>query len=242
MKQILLLTTALFWFHNVQGQDVKKLLGTWEIKKFQYSNDANNNKRDTSFRKYKSYTTTNFIVTKIDNRTNITTTSIFGTYEIKDSIYTEKILSVNLESAEMIGLTFSFTLTFENDDIMSAIGSINGMKTSEIWQRLKNNPKPEQLLQGGTESLFDGEIKRLKVPLCVIKNGDKYISLKSDPKIVLTLIGPKDIESLQVVKNEAALKLLGEPGRNGVLIVVLRAGKLASVLELLKLKGVTAAE
>lgn len=138
MKSILTLATALLLFLNVQGQDVKKLQGTWEIKNFQYSNNKNNNEKNTPFRKYKTYTPTNFIVTEIDTRTNVITTSIYGTYTIKDGIYTEKIQNVTQKSAGMIGHSFSFTVAFENDDKIYLTGSFNGMKTSELWVRVKN--------------------------------------------------------------------------------------------------------
>jgi hypothetical protein len=144
MKRILTLAAALFLFLNVQGQDAKKLLGTWEIKSFQYSDDPNNNEKNTPFRKYKTYSPTNFIVTEIDNRTNITTTSIFGTYEIKDGIYTENIRSVSSKSAGMIGHSFSFTLAFEDNDKFLSTGSFNGMKTSELWVRVKNDNETGQ--------------------------------------------------------------------------------------------------
>jgi hypothetical protein len=245
MKRIITLATALFFFINVQGQDLKKILGTWEIKNFQYSNNANNNEKNTPFRKYKTYTPTNFIVTEIDNQTNITTTSIFGTYDIKDGIYTEKILSVNRESAGMIGRTFSFTLTFEDNDKMYSTGSFNGMKTSELWVRIKNGNETEQLLQGkGDGPLLQTAFKEVKIPLCVIKNGDKYLTLKSENEkdMAIKLIDQNDIGTIEVIKNETAVRLFGEAGKNGVVIIGLKEGKLESVLETLKSKGVTTTE
>ncbi len=148
MKRILTLSAALFLFANVQAQDVKKLLGTWEIKNFQYDNHPDNNEKNTRYRKYKTYSPTNFIVTEIDLQTNITTTSIFGTYKIKDGIYTEKIKSVSEKSAGMIGQLFSFTLAFENDDKFLSTGSFNGMKTSELWVRVKDVGENEPSQEG----------------------------------------------------------------------------------------------
>lgn len=243
MKRILTLAATLFLFLQVQAQDVKKLLGTWEIKNFQYSNDANNNEKNTPFRKYKSYTPTNFIVTEIDNRSNITTTSILGTYEIKDGIYTEKVISVNRESAGMIGRTFSFTLTFEDDDKMYSTGSFNGMKTSELWVRVKSGAHTDILLQGkGDGPMLETAFKEVRIPLYVIKNGSKYTTLKTETGSVLHQIGQNEIATIEVIKNETALRLFGEAGKNGVVIIGLKEGRLEPVLKVLKSKGVTITE
>lgn len=244
MKRLLTIAAALLLFLNVQAQDAKKLIGTWQIKNFQYSNDVRNNENNTPFRKYKTYTTTNFVVTEIDNRTNITTTSIFGTYNIKDGVYKEKILSVNRESAGMIGQTFSFTLTFEGNDQMYSTGSFNGMKTSELWTRIKNGGETDLLVKGVGPSMMNGVAKEVKIPLSVIKNGDKYIILKSDndKELVLKQIDQNDIQTIQVLKDESATQAFGESGKNGVIILGLKEGRLAPVLEYLKTKGVTATE
>lgn len=143
MKRILTLSAALLLFCNVQGQEIKKLLGTWEIKQFQYSNHENNNEKHTRYRKYKTYSPTNFIVTEIDTVTKITTTSIFGTYSIKDGVYTEKVKSVTSQSAGMIDQAFSFKLVFDGDDKFSSTGSFNGMKTTELWVRMKEESEAE---------------------------------------------------------------------------------------------------
>ena len=240
MKRILTLATLLLLFFNVQAQDNNKLLGTWEIKNFQYSDNSNNNEKNTPFRKYKSYTPTNFIVTEINSQTNITTTSIFGTYEIKDGIYTEKILSVNRESAGMIGLTFSFTLTFEDNDKMYSTGSFNGMKTAELWYRVKNRADIELSMPSkGPELGLNGQVKEKNPPLFVIKNGDKYINLKlgNEQQTPLRIIEQNDIASIEVVKNQTALSLFGDSGKDGVVIISLKEGKLAPTLEVLKSKG-----
>ena len=245
MKRILTLATLLFLFINVQAQDNTKLLGTWEIKNFQYSNNPNNNENNTPFRKFKSYTSTNFIVTEINNQTNITTTSIFGTYEIKDGIYTETIISVNRESAGMIGRTFSFTLTFEDNDKMYSTGSFNGMKTTELWHRIKNGADTE-LSKGNKDPglRIDGQVKETTPPLFVIKNGDKYINLKvgNEQVVPIRMIEQDDIASIEILKDQTALSLFGESGKYGVVIISLKEGKLAPTLEILKSKGMVVAD
>ena len=248
MKRILSLAAALFLFFTVQAQDATKILGTWKIKSFQYGNHPNNNEWHTSFKKYKSYTPTHFIVIEINAETNVTTTSIFGTYEIKDGIYKEHILNVNRESAGMIGQTFSFTLNFEGNDKMYSTGSFNGMKSSELWERVSKTDV-EQLTQGATQSensqiVFStpsDSIERVaKKPLYVLKGAEKTATLNNTQggESPLSLIPQGDILAIEVLKNATALELYKESGRYGVIIITLKDEKMEEILEAMKAKGI----
>jgi hypothetical protein len=224
MKRILTLTAALFILCSVQAQDFSKLIGTWKIKKFQYDSQSDNAEWHNAVKKYKSYTPTHFTVTEVNLATNVTTTSIFGTYDIKDGVYTEHILHVNKESAPMIGQSFYFALTFEGDDKIRTTGSFNGMKTSELWERVGKNDTPISSIS----------------PLYVIDNGDKYISLKFEntKESPLTLIPQNDILSIEVIKNTNATSLFKERGKNGVIILTLKEETVQETLKLLKSKGI----
>lgn len=93
----------------------------------------------SNFKRYKIFTPTHFTVINVDSKTNITTTSIFGTYTLSENNYTEKILHVNKESSKMIGSEFTFQLKFQGSDLLSQVGGFNGMKTDETWSRIKMN-------------------------------------------------------------------------------------------------------
>lgn len=247
MKRVLMLTTAVLLIVSAQAQDLNKILGTWEIKSFKYGDHPNNNEYHTRFKKYKSYTPTHFIVIEIDARTNVTTTSIFGNYEIKDGIYTESILNVNRESAGMMGQKFSFTLDFEGTDKMHSTGSFNGMKSSELWVRVSNS-NLEKLLQGGkqTESskaelILPGVVdSAATTPLYVLRGAGKTAILKKKQgrQSPLSLIPQGDIATIEVLKNATAIELYKEPGRYGVIIIGLKDEKMEEVLESLKSKGI----
>lgn len=238
MKRILTLTIALFLTWSTQAQDFKKILGTWEIKSFKYGDHPNNNEYHTKFRKYKSYTTTHFTVIEVDAKTNVTTTSIFGNYEIKDGIYTEYILNVNRESAGMMGQKFSFTLDFEGADKMHSTGSFNGMKSSELWVRVpSSNLMQEMELQTPSNSIFTTAPTH---PLYVIINGDKKIILRPSTKkeSVLSFLPQDQITAIEVLKNDTAIKLYDEPGRHGVIIITIKEVKMETLIEQLKAKGI----
>lgn len=224
MKHLFALSIILCLFINVRAQQpISTLSGTWEIKNFIYGNNPNNNEQNTKFKKYKSFTPTHFSVIEVDPKTNITTTSIFGTYTITKGLYIEKILNVNRESSGMIGQTFSFTVTFEGDDKMIQTGSFNGMKTSELWERVKPN---------------DGRVEQTqnKTPLFIINTPTKKIPLKADSAMTspLKAIYQNQIASIEVIKNETAIQLYGEKAKDGVVIITINEQDLDTVLKKLK--------
>ena len=239
MKRLLTFASALLLFLSVQGQDTKTILGTWKIKNFQYGNHPNNNEANTSFKKFKSYTPTHFIVIEIDSKTNVTTTSIFGTYEIKNGIYTEKILNVNRESAGMIGQSFSFTLDFDGNDKMHSTGSFNGMKSSELWVRVSEKDQEAEPMDEEASTLLNPDMTKRK-PLYVIKGNGKtsILNLEKSSESPLSLIPQKDITAIQVLKDATALELYKEPGRYGVIIIEVTDEKVEEILQVLKDKGV----
>lgn len=224
MKYLFALAVVLCLFTNVRGQQpTPTISGTWEIKNFTYGDNPNNNEQNTKFKKYKSFTPTHFTVIEIDPNTNITTTSIFGTYTITNGIYTEKILNVNRESSGMIGQTFSFTIVFEGEDKMMQTGSFNGMKTSELWVRVHS---ADNISMQAPQ----------KKPLYIINTPDKKIPLKIDSTSVspLEAIDQARIASIEVLKNEKAVQLYGEKAKNGVIIITLKEQDLDEVLKKLK--------
>ncbi|WP_214225985.1 hypothetical protein [Pedobacter sp. B4-66] len=224
MKHLFALSIVLCLFINVRAQQpTSTLSGTWEIKNFIYGNNPNNNEQNTKFKKYKSFTPTHFTVIEVDPKTNITTTSIFGTYTIVSGVYTEKILNVNRESSVMIGQTFSFTIAFEGDDKMIQTGAFNGMKTSELWVRVKAT---------------DGSIEQTqkKTPLFVINTPGIKIPLKIDSAMgsPFKTILQDQISSIEVIKNETAIQLYGEKAKDGVVIITIKEQDLDKVLKKLK--------
>ncbi|MES2826604.1 MAG: hypothetical protein V4687_00540 [Bacteroidota bacterium] len=223
MKYLLTLAAGICIFFNAQSQELtNNLLGTWQIQKFQYSDHPNNNEKYTGFIKYKSYTPTHFIVTEISKENGTTTTSIFGTYKFQDSVYSETIISVNKESAFMMGKTFSFKLKFDGKDKIALIGGFNNMKTAEYWERAVTN-------------------NALSQPLYVIKAGGKSMQFQApitSENSPLKVIPQESIASIEVLKDETALKLYGEAGRKGVIIVSILETEYANVLKKLKAEGV----
>jgi hypothetical protein len=224
MKHLFALSVILCLFINVRGQQpTSALSGTWEIKNFIYGDNPNNNEQNTKFKKYKSFTPTHFTVIEVDPKTNITTTSIFGTYTITNGLYVEKILNVNRESSGMIGQNFSFTVTFEGDDKMIQTGSFNGMKTSELWERVKPSDGPVEQTQN-------------KTPLFIINTPTKKIPLKANSTMTspLKAIYPNQIASIEVLKNETAIQLYGEKAKDGVVIITINEQDLDTVLKKLR--------
>nr|WP_068887573.1 hypothetical protein [Pedobacter panaciterrae] len=225
MKHLFALSVVVCLFINVKGQQqTSTLSGTWEIKNFTYDNHSNNNEQNTKFKKYKSFTPTHFIVIEVNPNNNITTTSLFGTYTIKDGIYTEKILNVNRESSGMMGRSFSFTIAFEGKDKMIQTGSFNGMKTSELWVKVKT---------------VDSNVEQAPKtkPLYVINTPNKQLTLKTDSiGSPLLTIGQEQIASIEILKDETAVNLYGEKGKDGVIIITVHQQKLDEVLKTLKEK------
>jgi hypothetical protein len=226
-KSILTFTLSLLLFLSVKSQNLTELSGTWKISKFQYGNHPNNNERNTPFIKYKSYTPTHFIVTEIDSASGITTTSIFGTYEIKDSVYTETIMHVNRESAVMIGKTFSFKLKFDDENTMTSAGSFNGMTTFELWKRVPAHNKP-------VTPLFPEP----RYPLYVLANGDEKTRLEAvKDRTILSLIPQHTISAVEILKDEKATSQYGDAGKNGVIIISILPAHRDAVDKILKDAG-----
>ncbi len=113
-----------------------KLVGTWELTAFTYKGNSIVPQLH-GFKRYKSFTPTHFIVTEVNMETDITTTSIFGTYTLTDSTYTEHLLHVNRESARMIGGNYSGIIRYDSDDNMAFIGILGGEKMDERWKKVK---------------------------------------------------------------------------------------------------------
>lgn len=234
MKYILTLAATILLFTFSKAQQAN-LTGTWKITNFKYGDNAESTDKDSRIKKYKLYTPTHFAVIETDSVTKITTTSIFGTYSIKDSIYTEHILNVNRESAAMIGMSFNFTIHFEGPDKLRQTGAFNGMKSAELWTRLTDPGNAGQLLQGKStltwNQIADGEVKS---PLYFINDGGKNIALKKISISPLQIIKQNQIASLEVVKGQNALDLFGEQAKNGAIIITLKEGALEQVQNALK--------
>ena len=234
MKHILTLIIAICLCFNVKAQtDAAKIIGIWELTKFIYGNNPNNNEQHSSYKKFKLFTPTHFTVIEIDPNTNITNTSILGTYSLNNGIYIEKILNVNRESSGMIGLSFSFTLAFEGNDKMFQIGGFNGMKTSEMWTRVGIGNDPEQIFQGESTSVVRVPDQRM---LYIINTPDKQIEVIPNPEYPdpLSSIPQKGIASIEVLKDKTATERFGEKGKYGVVIITTKEGYLDDFLTKLK--------
>jgi hypothetical protein len=110
-----------------------KLVGTWQLTSFSISG----NTVTEGFKRYKSFTPTHFIVTDIDPTSNATRTSIFGTYALTDTTYTEHLLHLNKENAAMTGQTYPGSVIFDGDDTMTFKTTFNGQKMEEHWKLVK---------------------------------------------------------------------------------------------------------
>ena len=137
MKSILALLLVFTCSISIAQTDSVSLTGTWELSNYVYGDHDATTPIQSNFKRYKVFTPTHFTVINVDSESNITTTSIFGTYTLSGNNYTEKILHVNKESSKMIGSEFSFQLKFQGGDMLSQVGGFNGMKTDETWMRVK---------------------------------------------------------------------------------------------------------
>ncbi|WP_285010598.1 hypothetical protein [Pedobacter faecalis] len=228
-KSILTLTLIALSAVSAYSQSYAELLlGTWKIKKFQYGNHPNNNENHNRFIKYKSYTPTHFIVTEVDSASKVTTTSIFGTYEIKDSTYTETILHVNQESAFMIGKTFSFKLKFDGLDKMTSTGSFNDMATSELWERVVYSEKDPFGAKRDPLAHYRNQ------PLYILQVGEVKTKIEPVGDIrPLSRIPQEAISAINVLKDEEAIKAYGESGKYGVIIISILPARQEEVKKLL---------
>jgi hypothetical protein len=122
---------------SVKAQtDSTNLVGTWELVSHTYGNPPQS--QGFGIKRYKIITPTHFVVTDIDPETNVTKTSIMGTYSFSNGVYKEKILHVTETAKFMIGSEFSFLIKFDQEDAMSQVGSFNNMNTAENWKRVKS--------------------------------------------------------------------------------------------------------
>jgi len=228
-----LLTFVLSTFLLVQGnaQELRGLLlGTWQIKSYNYNGQQHTNK-DAPTTKYKSYTPTNFSVLEIDTASGIILTSIFGTYQLKEGVYTETVLSVNKESAGMMGKTFSFKLAFSGLKTLETTGSFNGINSIEVWERVtdRNSNRILERIPG-----IDSQ------PLIVLQNASEQFILKPSAEkdeSPLRLIPQDFISSIEVLKDATATTLYGLPGQKGVIVISIIESQQANVLKQMRDAG-----
>lgn len=228
-----LLTFVLSTFLLVQGnaQELRGLLlGTWQIKSYNYNGQQHTNK-DAPTTKYKSYTPTNFSVLEIDTASGIILTSIFGTYQLKEGVYTETVLSVNKESAGMMGKTFSFKLAFSGLKTLETAGSFNGINSTEVWERVadRNSNRILERIPG-----IDSQ------PLIVLQNASEQFILKPSAEkdeSPLHLIPQDFISSIEVLKDATATTLYGLPGQKGVIVISIIESQQANVLKQMRDAG-----
>ncbi|MGV3502611.1 MAG: hypothetical protein ACO1O1_02835 [Adhaeribacter sp.] len=136
-KYLFTLAIVLTSFLAQAQKEAKTLLGTWELSQLTY-NSQSTTPGQNNFKRYKIITPTHFMVVDINASTNVTKTSIFGTYTFQNGVYKEKILHVNQESRGMIGSENSFKIKFQGENLMSQAGEFNGIKSNESWTRVKN--------------------------------------------------------------------------------------------------------
>lgn len=137
MKHILALLLICSSFIVKAQVKSDKLVGTWELTGFSFSGNALVDAKSNGFKRYKSFTPTHFIVTDVDPKSNVTKTSIFGTYSLADSTYTEHLLHVNKENANMIGSDYPGIIKFDSDNEMQFATQVNGQKMVEYWKKAK---------------------------------------------------------------------------------------------------------
>jgi len=136
MKYLITLLIACSSFIAKAQINSNKLIGTWELTEFSYKGNSIVPQLH-GFKRYKSFTPTHFIVTEVNLETNITTTSIFGTYTLTDSTYSEHLLHINRENANMIGGHYAGIIRFDTEDAMAFISMPGGEKMDERWKKVK---------------------------------------------------------------------------------------------------------
>ncbi|MDB5005475.1 MAG: hypothetical protein JWQ34_3700 [Mucilaginibacter sp.] len=138
MKYLIALLITCSCFIAKAQLNSDKLVGTWELTEISYKGNAIVPQLH-GYKRYKSYSPTHFTVIEVDLETNITKTSIFGTYTLSDSTYTEHILHVNRENSNMIGGNYPAIVKFDSDDAMAMVGNVNNVKIDERWKKVKAN-------------------------------------------------------------------------------------------------------
>jgi TonB-dependent SusC/RagA subfamily outer membrane receptor len=231
MKYLLTFILSTCLLVQVNAQELtSRLIGTWQIKSYNYNGQEHTNK-DAPSTKYKSYTPTNFSGLEIDTASGIILTSIFGTYQLKEGVYTETVLGVNKESAGMMGKTFSFKLAFSGPKTLETIGSFNGINSTEVWERVtdKNTNRILERIPG-----IDSQ------PLYVLQNKSERFIIKTSSEnedSPMGLIPQNAIASLEVLKDATATEIYGLAGRKGVIIITIIEAKQANILEKMKSAG-----
>jgi TonB-dependent SusC/RagA subfamily outer membrane receptor len=226
MKYLLTLALSVCLFVSAHGQDQANLLqGTWKIKSFNYDGKQNTSEKFPTSR-YKLYTPTHFAVIEIDTASGQVTTSILGTYQITDGVYSETILNVNKASAFMIGKTFSFKLTSDAPESLTYVGSFNGINSTEVWEKVTKIPSVKT--------------RSASSPLYVLQNGTERIVLKNiseNDNSPLKLIAQESIASIEVLKDATATELYGPAGKNGVIVITVTETERANTVKKLKAAG-----
>jgi hypothetical protein len=115
-----------------------KLVGTWEL--LEYSYDSNTVVPQLQgFKRFKLYTPTHFAVIEVNLETSKVTTSFLGTYTLIDGAYAEHIV-YSSNSTIKSGSNYLANVSFDTDEAMAMVATLNGLPMDERWKKAKVSP------------------------------------------------------------------------------------------------------
>ena len=199
---------------SASAQIANDIIGTWQLRWL--SNGGGPITNVGNLKRFKMYTPGVFSVIEMLPGNSMITTTLFGRYELKDSLYTEQVFNSNRPNGGLLGGPYDFVLEFRGTDTLFQIGSMNGVKSTECWVRMTGNTT-------------DNNAGFLR-PLYILENtGEEILSgvdgISHIPQIA--------VKSITVVK-EDGVRLYGPRGRAGVIYFKIADDRLEEVLKLIK--------
>ena len=118
-------------------------LGTWQLVSFKYGSQAGFRDFPENQRRIKLITETHFTWVQFDATTKKVVASAGGTYSLIGDSYTESI-DFGLGMDAYFGAKHAFTIRVEGDKFFLSGSLADGLKTEEVWQRLKEGNESGQ--------------------------------------------------------------------------------------------------
>ena len=119
---------------NAKKARKKDLIGTWQICNEDSTVATNVGKKDGEIR-YKLFSDESFMVSSINIRDKEILNSFWGSYTLKNNVYTEFIEYVHSSWRNILGVKNSFKIHIKGDLLF--IKGINN-PYSEIWKKVNN--------------------------------------------------------------------------------------------------------
>jgi hypothetical protein len=250
MKRILLLL-SLFIVANIQAQiPNEKLIGTWQLIKYQYADGRSASIEETPFKRLKIITWGRFTVLDFNPAGNIIMSTIYGHYQLKPSkgvgsyelaadsnVIWERISSVSREVADILEEKPYYGLKLDSNDLLHYTNVYKTKGIKETWMRVIDY-RTEMLSALISKKPGDEPIKLDPGMLVILSDGQTQTEVRANAKFPhpLSIIKYTDVEEVEFIGDAEAIKMYGMRAHHGVFILTISDENFQKTREILRIQ------